>query len=143
VCSSDLPINNPFIAGVLTVVGYSINDTIVIFDRIRENLKVMRKSKLEPLIDTSINQTVFRSVMTSLTTVLAIVPLFIFGGEVIRQFTMPLIVGIAAGAASSIFICSPIYYDICRALDKPGYKGGDRGVSRSRKKPETEDGAVV
>ncbi|MDR2133303.1 MAG: protein translocase subunit SecD [Clostridiales Family XIII bacterium] len=138
-----VPINNPFIAGVLTVVGYSINDTIVIFDRIRENLKVMRRSKLEPLIDASINQTVFRSLMTSLTTVLAIVPLLLFGGDVIRQFTMPLIVGIAAGAASSIFICSPIYYDICRALDKPGYRGGG-GAARPRKKqPIPEDGAVV
>jgi SecD/SecF fusion protein len=138
-----VPINNPFIAGVLTVVGYSINDTIVIFDRIRENLKIMRKSKLEPLIDLSINRTVFRSVMTALTTVLAIIPLFVLGGEVIRQFTMPLIVGIAAGAASSIFICSPLYYDICRFLDKPRYRGGDRGVSKPRKKPGTEDGAVV
>ncbi|MDR2355389.1 MAG: protein translocase subunit SecD [Clostridiales Family XIII bacterium] len=138
-----VPINNPFIAGVLTVVGYSINDTIVIFDRIRENLKLMRRSKLEPLIDLSINRTVFRSVMTALTTVLAIVPLFIFGGEVIRQFTMPLIVGIAAGAASSIFICSPIYYDICRFLDKPKYRGGAGGASKPRKKPATEDGAVV
>jgi SecD/SecF fusion protein len=137
-----VPINNPFIAGVLTVVGYSINDTIVVFDRIRENLKLMRRSKLEVLIDRSINQTVFRSVMTSLTTVIAIIPLFIFGGEVIRQFTMPLIVGITAGAASSIFICSPIYYEICLALDKPKYKGGDRGA-RTRKKPRTEDGAVV
>jgi SecD/SecF fusion protein len=138
-----VPINNPFIAGVLTVVGYSINDTIVIFDRIRENLKLMRKSKLEPLIDASINQTVFRSVMTSLTTILAIIPLFILGGDVIRQFTMPLIVGISAGAASSIFICSPIYYDICRALDKPKYRGGSGDVVRARKRPETEDGAVV
>ncbi|MDR2356291.1 MAG: protein translocase subunit SecD [Clostridiales Family XIII bacterium] len=138
-----VPINNPFIAGVLTVVGYSINDTIVIFDRIRENLRLMHKSKLEPLIDASINQTVFRSVMTALTTVLAIAPLYIFGGEVIRQFVMPLIVGIAAGAASSIFICSPIYYEICRVLDKPRYRGGDRDAARPRKKPRAGDGAVV
>ncbi|MDR1247343.1 MAG: protein translocase subunit SecD [Clostridiales Family XIII bacterium] len=138
-----VPINNPFIAGVLTVVGYSINDTIVIFDRIRENLKVMRKSRLEPLIDTSINQTVFRSVMTALTTILAIIPLYILGGDVIRQFTMPLIVGIAAGAASSIFICSPIYYDICQALDKPRYRGGGGGGSKARKTRSAEDGAVV
>jgi preprotein translocase subunit SecF len=129
---------------VLTVVGYSINDTIVIFDRIRENLKVMRKSRLEPLIDASINQTVFRSVMTALTTIVAIIPLFVLGGEVIRQFTMPLIVGISAGAASSIFICSPIYYEICQALDKPKYRGGAGGAAKpARKKARTEDGAVV
>jgi SecD/SecF fusion protein len=141
-----VPINNPFIAGVLTVVGYSINDTIVIFDRIRENLKIMRKSRLELLIDASINQTVFRSVMTALTTIVAIIPLFVLGGEVIRQFTMPLIVGISAGAASSIFICSPIYYEICKALDKPRYRGGAGAGSAAkpaRKKARTEDGAVV
>jgi SecD/SecF fusion protein len=137
-----VPINNPFIAGVLTVVGYSINDTIVIFDRIRENLRVMRKSRLEPLIDASINQTVFRSVMTALTTIVAIIPLFILGGEVIRQFTMPLIVGISAGAASSIFICSPIYFEICQALDKPRYRGGG-AMKQTRKKARAEDGAVV
>ncbi|MDR3242445.1 MAG: protein translocase subunit SecD [Clostridiales Family XIII bacterium] len=117
------PLNNPFIAGVLTVVGYSINDTIVIFDRIRENLKIMKKSKLESLIDTSINQTLARSLMTSATTVLVIIPLFILGGETIRQFTLPLMVGIAAGAASSIFICSPLYFEICSFLNKPKYRG--------------------
>jgi SecD/SecF fusion protein len=138
----NVTINNPFIAGILTVVGYSINDTIVVFDRIRENLKVMKKSKLEPLIDLSINQTVFRSLMTSLTTVIAIVPLYIMGGDAIRQFTVPLIVGILAGAASSIFICSPIYYQICMLFDKPKYSGRSKGP---KKQPKTrvEDGAVV
>jgi SecD/SecF fusion protein len=138
-----VPINNPFIAGVLTVVGYSINDTIVIFDRIRENLRFMKKSRLEPLIDRSINQTVFRSLMTAITTVLAIVPLFILGGDVIRQFTLPLIVGILAGAASSIFICSPIYYEICQALDKPRYSGTAKKPTVKKPDVRAEDGAVV
>jgi SecD/SecF fusion protein len=80
--------------------------------------------------------------MTALTTIVAIIPLFILGGEVIRQFTMPLIVGISAGAASSIFICSPIYFEICQALDKPGYRGGG-AVKQTRKKARAEDGAVV
>ncbi|MDR1135542.1 MAG: protein translocase subunit SecD [Clostridiales Family XIII bacterium] len=135
-------INNPFIAGVLTVVGYSINDTIVIFDRIRENLKIKKKSKLEALIDQSINQTVFRSLMTAFTTVLAIVPLYIMGGDTIKQFTMPLIVGILAGAASSIFICSPIYYQICMFFDKPKYSGKTK-ASKRQTKTRSEDGAVV
>lgn len=118
-----IPINNPFIAAILTIVGYSINDTIVVFDRIRENLKVMKKTKLEELIDTSINQTLIRSIMTSATTVVAIIPLFILGGETIRNFTFPLIVGIIAGTGSSIFIASPIYFEINKALDKPKYRG--------------------
>jgi SecD/SecF fusion protein len=113
-----IPINNPFIAGILIIVGYSINDTIVIFDRIRENLKLMRKSKLEELIDKSINQTLVRSLMTSVTTILAIVPLFVLGGTTIREFTLPLLVGIAAGAISSITIASPIYYNLSLAFDK-------------------------
>ena len=115
-------INNPFIAAVLTIVGYSINDTIVIFDRIRENLGLMKKNKLEELIDTSINQTLVRSLMTSVTTIVAIIPLFILGGDTIRQFTLPLIVGIIAGAASSIFIASPIYYQLCIIKEGSKYK---------------------
>lgn len=117
-----IPINNPFIAGVLTVIGYSINDTIVVFDRIRENLGIMKKSKIEELIDTSINQTLVRSLMTSFTTILVIIPLFIFGGETIKQFTLPLIVGITSGAASSIFIASPIYYQLCQATGGAKYR---------------------
>ncbi len=117
-----IPINSPFIAAVLTLVGYSINDTIVVFDRIRENLNIMKKNKLEELIDTSINQTLVRSLMTSVTTVVAIIPLFILGGETIRQFILPLIVGIVAGAASSIFIASPIYYQLCQITGGPKYK---------------------
>jgi preprotein translocase SecF subunit len=118
-----ISINNPFIAAVLTLVGYSINDTIVIFDRIRENLNIMKKNKLEELVDTSINQTLVRSLITSVTTIVAIIPLFILGGEVIRQFTLPLIIGIAAGAASSICIASPIYYQLCQITGGPKYKG--------------------
>lgn len=117
-----ITVNNPFIAAVLTLVGYSINDTIVVFDRIRENLNLMKKNKLEELIDTSINQTLVRSILTSVTTVVAIIPLFILGGETIRSFTLPLIIGILAGATSSIFIASPVYYELCQAVGGPKYK---------------------
>lgn len=117
-----IPINNPFIAAVLTVVGYSINDTIVVFDRIRENLGIMKKTRIEELIDKSINQTLVRSIMTSVTTVLVIIPLFILGGDTIRQFTLPLIIGIVSGCASSVFICSPIYYELCKATGGSKYK---------------------
>lgn len=118
-----IPINNPFIAAVLIIVGYSINDTIVVFDRIRENLKIMKKSRMEELVNKSINQTLVRSVMTSVTTVIAIIPLYIMGGATIREFTLPLMIGIIAGAVSSIAIASPIYYDLDRLVNKPKYRG--------------------
>lgn len=125
-----IPINNPFIAAVLTVVGYSINDTIVVFDRVRENLGLMKKSKMEELIDTSINQTLVRSIMTSVTTILVIIPLYILGGSTIRQFTLPLMIGIIAGCVSSVFICSPIYYELCRVTGGSKYKGKQSKVSK-------------
>lgn len=118
-----IPINNPFIAGILIVVGYSINDTIVIFDRIRENQKLMKKNRMEELIDKSINQTLVRSVMTSLTTIIAIIPLIILGGGTIRDFVLPLIVGIAAGTLSSITIASPVYYQTDCLVNRPKYQG--------------------
>ena len=105
-----IPINSSFIAAMLTIVGYSINDTIVVFDRIRENTKIMRKAKYEEIIDDSISQTIVRSINTSATTLFAITALYIFGVEAIREFALPLIVGIVAGTYSSIFIASPIWY---------------------------------
>ncbi|MDR0357318.1 MAG: protein translocase subunit SecF, partial [Clostridiales Family XIII bacterium] len=118
-----MTVNNPFIAAILTVVGYSINDTIVIFDRIRENLGLMSKRPLDELVDTSINQTLVRSLMTAGTTVLAILPLVVFGGETIRQFVIPLMIGILCGAASSIFISSPLFYELNRITGKGGRSG--------------------
>lgn len=118
-----VPINNPFIASILIVVGYSINDTIVVFDRIRENKKTMKKNRMEDLIDKSINQTLVRSLMTSITTVIAVIPLLIFGGNTIRDFILPLIIGILSGALSSITIASPIYYQIDRLVNRPKYQG--------------------
>lgn len=104
-------VNNPFIAGILTVVGYSINDTIVIFDRIRENIKYAKRGNTEELVDNSVTQTLGRSLMTSATTFIVMIPLVIMGGEAIREFTIPLMIGVLVGAASSITICSPLYYE--------------------------------
>ena len=91
------------IAALLTVVGYSINDTIVIFDRLRDNLKIMRKTDLGDILDKSINQTLSRTIFTSVTTLLVVISLFLFGGEVIRPMAFILMVGIIAGTYSSIF----------------------------------------
>jgi len=105
-----IPINSTFVAAMLTVLGYSINDTIVIFDRIRENLKLNKKMDIAELINLSITQTMTRSINTVLTVIIALVALHIFGSESIRDFTLPLLVGIVSGAYSSIFIASPIWY---------------------------------
>lgn len=106
-----IPINSSFVAAMLTILGYSINDTIVIFDRIRENLKNSKsKMTIEELINKSISQTMTRSINTVLTTLFTITILYFIGPSSIKEFALPLIVGIASGAYSSIFIASPIWY---------------------------------
>ncbi|MBX2830786.1 MAG: protein translocase subunit SecF [Rhodospirillales bacterium] len=96
------------LAAVLTVAGYSINDTVVVFDRIREYLRKFRKMEIPDLLDLSINSTLSRTTMTSFTTLLALMALFAFGGEAIRGFTMALIFGIVIGTYSSICVASPL-----------------------------------
>jgi len=118
-----LQMNSPFISGLLIVIGYSINDTIVIFDRVRENSNYAKRPRLEKLIDLSIHQTLSRSIMTSITTLLAILPLIFMGGETIRAFTAPLIIGVLGGTVSSICIAPNLYYEICRLTKKNKYKG--------------------
>lgn len=117
----NITINNPFIAGILTVVGYSINDTIVIFDRIRENKKLHKKDSNQTVIDKSVNQTLNRSIMTSLTTLICMVPLFIMVSTSIREFVIPLMIGVLAGTYSSIFLCSPLFYEFSKKEDQSKY----------------------
>ncbi len=95
------------IAAVLTIAGYSINDTVVIFDRVRENLRKYKKLELLDLFNMSINNTLSRTVMTSITTLLALLSLYIFGGEVIKPFALTMIIGVVIGTYSSIFIAVP------------------------------------
>ena len=104
-------VGNTFIACMLTIVGYSINATIVIFDRIRENLKAMgARAELSQVVNVSINQTLSRSIYTSLTTFIMVFVLFLMGVSSIREFALPLIVGIICGAYSSVFLTGPIWY---------------------------------
>ncbi|ATD55342.1 protein translocase subunit SecF [Clostridium chauvoei] len=104
----DIPVNTPFIAAILTIIGYSINDTIVIFDRIRENSKNMRRASSIEIADKSLTQTLARSINTTLTTLFVIAAVNVFVPTV-REFSFPLLVGIAVGAYSSIFIASPLW----------------------------------
>lgn len=130
----NVTVNNPFIAGILTVVGYSINDTIVVFDRIRENNQLMRKDE-EEIIDISINQTLSRSIMTTFTTLIVMVPMFIMTSASMREFILPLMVGVAAGCLSSIFICSPLYYQFSQHKRKTRYqKTLEEGKKKKKKK---------
>ncbi|MBB6630538.1 protein translocase subunit SecF [Clostridium algidicarnis] len=112
-----LPVNSPFIAAILTIVGYSINDTIVIFDRIRENLKIMRRKDIGEVANASITQTLTRSINTVLTTLITIVSVYIFVPAV-REFTFPITVGILWGSYSSIFIASPLWVVFKRKFNK-------------------------
>ena len=98
----------PVLAAVLAVIGYSLNDTIVVYDRIRENFRKMRKSGAIDIINTAINQTLPRTVLTSVTTLIVVLTLLIFGGEVIRGFSIALLVGVIIGTYSSIFVASPV-----------------------------------
>jgi len=105
-----IPVNSSFIAAMLIIVGYSINDTIVVFDRIRENIKKTRKQTFDVIINKSIKQTIRRSIYTSATTLIAVTLLYILGVEAIKDFALPLIIGVLAGTYSSLFIASPVWY---------------------------------
>ncbi len=100
--------NLSIIAAILTIVGYSLNDTVVVFDRVRENLRRFKQKPLKELLNMSINETLSRTVMTSVTTLLALVALYVLGGDVIRGFTFAMIWGVIVGTYSSVFIASPI-----------------------------------
>ena len=103
-----LEISTSGIAAILTIVGYSLADTVVVFDRIRENLGLRRREDFGTLINTSINETLSRTIITSGTVMLTLIALLVFGGEVIREFSLAMTVGIVAGTYSSIFIAAPI-----------------------------------
>lgn len=102
-----VPFDIPMIAAILTIVGYSVNDTVVVFDRMRENLRKFKKMPFGELIDLSINETLSRTVMTSGTVIISLVPLFFFGGEVLRGFSAAILFGVFVGTYSSIFIAAP------------------------------------
>ena len=103
-----LEVNLSIVAAVLTIVGYSMNDTVVIYDRIRENLSKFSKSKIEEISNTSINETLSRTIITSGTTLLALISIFVLGGEILKGFSFAMIIGVVIGTYSSIFVAAPI-----------------------------------
>jgi preprotein translocase subunit SecF len=118
-CIFNLEFNLASIAAILTIVGYSLNDTVVIFDRVRENLRRYKTMPIAELLDRSINETLARTVMTSLTTLLALLALVIFGGEVIRGFTIAMIWGVVVGTYSTIYIATPVlvHFNLRRTVE--------------------------
>ncbi len=131
------------IAAILTLVGYSNNDTIVVFDRIRENLKLMRREKLSDIVNRSINQTLSRTILTAGLTFLTVLALYLFGGEVLHGFSFALVIGILIGTYSSIAIAAPIlvaYQDWKLGRSRqpmvgPGAKGGQTGALKGTQGP--------
>ena len=129
----DKPISLTVIAAILTLIGYSNNDTIVVFDRIRENLKLMRREKLSEIVNRSINQTLSRTILTAGLTFLTVLALFLFGGEVLHGFSFALVIGILIGTYSSIAIAAPIlvaYQDWRQNRSKPVVALAGKGKGR-------------
>lgn len=124
-------VDTPFIAAILTILGYSINDTIVVYDRIRENIHRKEKWDLAECMNTSINQVMIRSLNTSLTTLFSVVALLIFGGDSLKTFIMTLLVGILTGTYSSVFIATPIVY-----LLNKNKSNIDKMIEKEKKKEE-------
>ena len=116
----------PIIAALLTIVGYSLNDTVVVFDRVRENLRRFKKLDLKEVLNLSINETLSRTMMTSVTTLIALIALFVLGGDVIRNFVFAMIWGVVVGTYSSVFVASAILLRL--------------GVKRDWTKPDAEAG---
>jgi SecD/SecF fusion protein len=114
----NLEVNQAFIAAILTIIGYSINDTVVIFDRIREFIALYPKREIKDNINNAICSTLSRTMNTSGTTLVTLLAIFIFGGENLRGFVFALLLGIIIGTYSSVFVATPIAYDILRRSDK-------------------------
>jgi SecD/SecF fusion protein len=131
-----LEFNLASIAAVLTVIGYSLNDTVVIYDRIRENMLKYKSLSLSEMIDISLNQTLSRTVLTGLTTFLAMMALIVFGGEVVRNFTIPMAWGVLVGTYSSLFVSAPILLYL-------GLKTRTDAVAGPSKPERRADGASV
>ncbi len=118
----NMEIDQAFIAAILTVIGYSINDTVIVFDRLREYVGLYKKREMIDVMNEAVNSTIGRTINTSLTTLLVILAIFIFGGEVIRGFTFALLIGIGVGTYSSVFVATPIAYDLLKRKKKKEIK---------------------
>ncbi|WP_374764014.1 protein translocase subunit SecF [Yunchengibacter salinarum] len=134
-----LEFNLSIIAALLTIVGYSLNDTVVVYDRVRENLRKYRKTPLDDVLNLSLNQTLSRTIMTSVTTLLALVSLFLFGGEVIRGFTAAMIWGVVIGTYSSIYVAVPVLTRLNMRRDAFEQDDGENDPTVDKSRPGAAD----
>ncbi len=130
-------VDSTFVAAILTILGYSINSTIVIFDRIRENRELRPRQNFNELVNDSINQTLGRSINTSVAVLLLVVCLLLFGGDTTRAFSMALVIGILSGAYSSVFIAGSILADITRL------RGGEKDIKPAKKNKKNDAKVIV
>jgi preprotein translocase subunit SecF len=130
-----MEISLPTVAAFLTIVGYSLNDTIVIFDRVRENLHSAKRQNFIEVLNRSINNTLPRTVLTSGTTLVTLISLFLFGGVIIRDFALILIVGVLLGTYSSIFVAAPALLEIEKRFPHEQPKQAARRTARKRPGP--------
>ncbi|MFQ4137454.1 protein translocase subunit SecF [Nodosilinea sp. PGN35] len=131
-----IEVDSLFIVSLLTIVGFSVNDTVVIYDRVRENLKLNPGSHINDVVDSAVNQTLSRSINTSLTTILPLVAIFIFGGQTLKYFALALIVGFLAGSYSSIFVASSLLA-LWRERTGQAYSG-DPDEATPQSEPQSE-----
>src|SRR5204863_9718749 len=117
-CLTGREVSLTVLAALLTIAGYSINDTIVVFDRIRERSKALRKEKHSRVMDIAVNETLSRTVITAFTVFLAALALFIWGGDVLRDFSFAMLVGVVFGTYSSVYVASAMALDIWIAIDR-------------------------
>ncbi len=129
-----LEIDQAFIAAILTVIGYSLNDTVVVFDRIREYIREHKRGSIKELYNSALNSTISRTVNTSLSTFLVLLAIFIFGGEVIQGFIFALLIGVFVGTYSSLFVATPIVYDTLRVTEKVEKKKSEYKAKKKVKK---------
>ncbi|MHD0318136.1 protein translocase subunit SecF [Fusobacterium varium] len=134
-------VDTPFIAAILTILGYSINDTIVVFDRIRENLKRKNKTSFEDCLNKSVNQVMIRSINTSVTTLFAIIAILVFGGDSLKTFIVTLLIGILAGTYSSVFIATPLVYFLDK--NKKGPNKGLKSLGEEKKKESKNEEKIL
>ena len=125
-----LEIDQHFIAAILTVIGFSMNDTVIVFDRIRENVHLMKGADKGTIINRSINETLSRTIMTSLTVFLTLLILFIFGGEVTRGFSFAMLIGVITGTYSTIYVAAPVLVDLARSKPLSGMQQDEAPAKR-------------
>lgn len=128
-----MEIDQAFIAAILTVIGYSLNDTVVVFDRIREYVNEHTSWPLDKTVNAALNSTISRTLNTSLTTLVVLLAIFIFGGESIRGFMFALIVGVIVGTYSSLFIATPVMFDSVKK----------KSSIQKKEKPKAEEAATA